>query len=259
MEGLQIEILDLVDLAIRIKESAYPHLGADEEHSYLSAGGDTSRAVDEAAQEAVSEWLNDRGSYPDVLSEESGLIKGSEKGILLIDPIDGSSNADRGIPFAMISIAYSPSYSLKDLELAVLLDIFRGDLYHAIKGSGSFKNGNAIRIREFAGTPVIYAPCEPDDPIVKDKLGFEHLARRDLGSVALGLALVAEGKVDALIDLRGDLRIVDLAAGLLLVREAGGLVLINREEISGLNREYSVMAGVEEVLRRVDATDMVKL
>ncbi len=215
--------------------------------------------MDEAAQEALSAWLEERERYPSILSEESGLIEGQERGIILIDPVDGSSNADRGIPFACVSVAYSSSYSLKDLEMAVILDLFRGDLYHAIKGGGAFKNGNEVRTRDFRGTPVIYAPCQRNDSVTKERLGFKHIARRDLGSVALGLALVAEGRIDALIDLRGDLRIVDLAAGLLMVKEAGGTVLVNKHQIEGLNREYSIVAGVREVVKRVEIEGMVEL
>ncbi len=203
--------------------------------------------------------MEERGEYPSIISEESGFIEGGEGGVILIDPVDGSSNADRGIPFACVSVAYSSSYSLKDLEMAVLLDLFRGDLYHAVKGKGAFKNGNRVKVRDFRGTPVIYAPCQRDDPVTKEKLGFKHIARRDLGSVALGLALVAEGRVDALIDLRGDLRIVDLAAGLLMVKEAGGTVLVNKHQIEDLNREYSVVAGVYEVIRRLNLEGMMKL
>ncbi len=215
--------------------------------------------MDEAAQEALSVWLEERERHPSILSEESGLIEGRERGIILIDPVDGSSNADRGIPFACVSVAYSSSYSLKDLEMAVLLDLFRGNLYHAIKGRGAFKNGNRVRVRDFRGTPVIYSPCQRNDPVTKERLGFKHIARRDLGSVALGLSLVAEGRIDALIDLRGDLRIVDLAAGLLMVKEAGGTVLVNKHRIEGLNREYSIVAGIREVVRRVEIEDMVEL
>ncbi len=244
---------------MKIKERVAPFIGADREYSYTSAGGDTARAVDEAAQEALFAWLKEKKEYPAILSEESGLMEGKGEGILLIDPVDGSSNADRGIPFACVSVAYSPSNSLKDLEMAVLLDLFRGDLYYAIRGEGAFKNGNRVEVREFRGTPVIYAPCQGSDPVSKDRLGFKHIARRDLGSVALGLALVAEGRIDALIDLRGDLRIVDLAAGLLMVKEAGGTVLVNKHEIEGLKREFSVMAGVREVIRRVNVEGMVEL
>lgn len=250
---------DLVTLALRIKERAAEHIGEDREYDYSSAGGDTARAVDEAAQEELKRWIRERESHPDVLSEESGLIKGEETGVLLIDPVDGSSNADRGIPFACVSIAYASSYSLKDLELAVVLDIFRGDLYHSIRNEGAFKNGTRIKVREFRGTPMIYAPCQPNDPVSEERLGFEHIARRDLGSVALGLAYVASGRVDALIDLRGVLRAVDLAAGLLLVKEAGGLVYVSHTEVRGLKRELSVMAGVKEVLNRVPIPPMMRL
>ncbi len=239
---------DLVDLALRIKERASSYIGADREFSYTSAGGDTARAVDEAAQEELSKWISGRDSHPDVLSEESGLIKGKEPGVLLIDPIDGSSNADRGIPFACVSIAYSLSYSLRDLDKAVILDIFRGDIYYAEKGSGSFKNGFKIKVREFKGTPVIYAPCQHDDSF-NERITFGHIARRDLGSVALGLAYVASGRIDALIDLRNNLRIVDLAAGLLLVKEAGGSVYVNHLDVRDLERSFSIIAGAKGAIK----------
>ncbi len=243
-----LTIEDLVNLALRIKERARTYIGADKEFSYISAGGDTARAIDEAAQEELSKWLTERRGYPDILSEESGLIRGKEQGVLLIDPIDGSSNADRGIPFACVSIAYSSSYSLKFLSKAVILDIFREDLYYAEKSSGSFKNGSRIKVRKFRGTPVIYAPCQPDDPLIR-RTTLKHIARRDLGSIALGLTYVASGQIDVLIDLRNNLRVVDLAAGLLLVKEAGGSVYVNTMSIRGLKRSLSVVAGTKEAIR----------
>jgi myo-inositol-1(or 4)-monophosphatase len=47
---------------------------------------------------------------------------------------------------------------------------------------------------------------------------------RLLGSVALELCYVASGKLDALVDIRGALRVTDVAAGQLILKEAGGLV-----------------------------------
>ncbi len=253
-----LTIDDLVNLALRIKERAFAYIGADKEFSYISAGGDTARAVDEAAQEELSRWLSERERYPDILSEESGLIRGEEQGVLLIDPIDGSSNADRGIPFACVSIAYSSSYSLKDLSKAVILDIFRGDLYYAEKNSGSFKNGSRIEVRKFRGTPMVYAPCQPDDPLIR-RTTFRHIARRDLGSIALGLTYVASGQIDALIDRRSNLRVVDLAAGLLLVKEAGGSVYVNHTNIEGLERSLSVVAGNKDVIRALTIPSLEEL
>ncbi len=253
-----LTIEDLADLAFRIKERASAYIGVDKEFSYTSAGGDTARAIDEAAQDELSRWINERKSYPDILSEESGLIKGEEQGILLIDPIDGSSNADRGIPFACVSIAYSSSYSLRDLSKAIILDIFRGDLYYAEKNSGAFKNGSRIKVRGFRGTPMVYAPCQPNDPLIRGAT-FKHIARRDLGSVALGLTYVASGQIDVLIDLRSNLRVVDLAAGLLLVKEAGGSVYLNHTDIRGLERSLSVVAGTEEAIRSLTIPPLEKL
>ncbi|MCC6029229.1 MAG: hypothetical protein LM591_03710 [Candidatus Korarchaeum sp.] len=235
---------DLIDLSLRIKDRVTEYLGSDEELEYLSEGGDYARAVDEAAKLEIERWASE-SRRPSILSEENGFIEGECDGLILIDPVDGSSNADRGIPFSCVSVAYSLSNSIKDLSASVILNIFSGDLYYAERGKGAYKNGCRVRVRDFRGTPVIYAPCQEPDPLAG--LYFKQIARRDYGSIALGLALVSEGKLDLLIDLKGDLRIVDIAAGLLLVKEAGGSVFINKVEISGLNREFGLVAGVEEL------------
>ncbi len=250
---------ELITLALRIKDRSLNYIGVDEEYDYESAGGDTSRAIDEAAEEELRSWLSEKKKFPDILSEETGLIKGEGRGILLIDPIDGSANADRGLPFSCVSIAYCKSYSLRDLELAVILDIFSGDLYYATRGQGCFLNGKRVKVRRLRGTPLIYAPCQEGDMLSKDVLGFKHIARRDFGSIALGLAYTASGKIDVLADLRGNLRIVDIAAGLLLVKEAEGYVYVNKLEVSGLNRELSVVAGSKELVDKIAVESMVPI
>jgi len=235
---------DLIDLSLRIKDRVTEYLGSDEELEYVSEGGDRVRAVDEAAKLEIERWAS-VSRRPSILSEENGFIEGEGDGLILIDPVDGSSNADRGIPFSCISIAYSLSNSIKDISASVILNIFSGDLYYAERGKGAYKNGCRIKVRSFRGTPVIYAPCQDPDPLAD--LKFKHIARRDYGSIALGLALISEGKLDLLIDLKEDLRIVDIAAGLLLVKEAGGSVFINKIEVNGLDREFGLVAGVEEL------------
>lgn len=247
---------DLIELSFRIKNRVSEYIGRDIELDYLSEGGDTARAVDEAAKLEIESWASE-SKRPSIVSEENGVIEGEEEGIIFLDPIDGSSNADRGIPFSCVSIAYSDSNSLKDLSMAVVLDIFSGDLYYAERGRGCYKNGTKTSVREFRGTPVIYAPCQDPDPL-RD-LGFGQIARRDYGSVALGLALVSEGRVDALVSLKEDLRAVDVAAGLLLVRESGGSVFINKLEVHGLRRELGVVAGVDVLSSKLAPKSYLKL
>lgn len=249
-----ISLRDLIELSFRIKNRVSEYIGRDIELDYLSEGGDTARAVDEAAKLEIESWASE-SKRPRIISEENGVIEGEEEGVIFLDPIDGSSNADRGIPFSCVSIAYSKSNSLKDLSMAVVLDIFSGDLYYAERGRGSYKNGTKTSVREFRGTPVIYAPCQ--DPL--GDLGFRHVARRDYGSVALGLALVSEGRVDALVSLKEDLRAVDIAAGLLLVKESGGSVFTNKLEVHGLRRELGVVAGIDVLSSKLAPKSYLKL
>lgn len=251
-----VELKELIDLSLRIKERVCDYIGLDMELDYISEGGDTARAIDEAAKIEIERWALE-SKRPNILSEENGLLEGEEEGFLLIDPVDGSSNADRGIPFSCVSIAYSRSSSLEDLSIAVVLNIFSGDLYYAEKGRGSYKNGRALRVRKFRGTPIIYAPCQEPDPLKELSLG--HIARRDYGSIALGLALISEGKVDLLVNLKEDLRVVDIAAGLLLVKEAGGSVFINKSDFSGLRREFGLVAGVDELSSKLAPRNYLKL
>ncbi|RDD53499.1 MAG: hypothetical protein BA066_04120 [Candidatus Korarchaeota archaeon NZ13-K] len=251
-----VTLIELIELSLRIKERVSEYLGCDVEFEYSSEGGDTVRAVDEAARLEIEEWASG-SKRPSIVSEENGFIEGEEEGLILIDPVDGSSNADRGIPFSCVSIAYSRSRSLRDLSMAVILDLFSGNLFYAEEGRGAHKNGTKISVREFRGTPVIYAPCQEPDPL--RNLGFKQIARRDYGSVALGLALVAEGKIDALVSLKEDLRAVDVAAGLLLVKEAGGSVFVNKMEVHGLERELGVVAGVEQLSSRLAPKNYLRL
>lgn len=255
MRGPMVTLRDLVKLSLRIKDRVFEYLGSDIELDHLSEGGDAARAVDEAAKLEVELWASE-SRRPSIISEENGIIEGEEDGVIFLDPIDGSSNADRGIPFACVSIAYSGSNSLSDLSMAAILNLFSGDLYYAERGRGSYKNGVKVSVREFRGTPVIYAPCQDPDPL--KNLNIKHV-RRDYGSVALGLALISEGKVDVLIDLKEDLRAVDIAAGLLLVKESGGSVFLNKLETHGLNRELGVVAGVEVLSSKLAPRNYLKL
>ena len=250
-----VTLSELIELSLRIKEGVSDYIAKDIELDYVSEGGDTVRAIDEAAKREIEIWTSE-SKHPSILSEENGFIEGEEEGVLLIDPVDGSSNADRGISFSCVSIAYSRSNSLEDLSIAVVLNIFSGDLYYAERGKGSYKNGEAIRVRKFKGTPVIYAPCQEPDPL--KTLGM-NIARRDYGSIALGLALISEGKLDAIVDLKEDLRVVDIAAGLLLVEEAGGSVFVNKLTFDCLKREFGIVAGVEELSSKLAPDNYIRL
>jgi myo-inositol-1(or 4)-monophosphatase len=169
--------------------------------------------LDLAADGAALPVLHGAGMA--VLSEESGVTGDGHSGLLaVIDPIDGSTNADRGVPF------YSTSICVLDTEgprVGVVVNQATGVRYAAVRGGGAEKDGRAI------------APsgCEELGSAIVGISGFpgHHpgwAQYRALGAASLECCAVAEGVLDAyLVVGRSTLYGWDYLAGLLVCREVG--------------------------------------
>jgi myo-inositol-1(or 4)-monophosphatase len=169
--------------------------------------------LDLAADGAALPVLHGAGMA--VLSEESGVTGDGHSGLLaVIDPIDGSTNADRGVPF------YSTSICVLDTEgprVGVVVNQANGVRYAAVRGGGAEKDGRAI------------APsgCEELGSAIVGISGFpgHHpgwAQYRALGAASLECCAVAEGVLDAyLVVGRSTLYGWDYLAGLLVCREVG--------------------------------------
>ena len=195
------------------------------------AGGDISRKIDIVAEKTVLDYLKEISFECVVLGEECGRVQLStkSKGFVIMDAIDGSANAVRGVPFFCCSLAFATEDRISSITDGVVTDLFSGDMYWASKGKGSFFNGKKIHVQE---TEPIYrivginlSGATPEQvkriqPILKS-----HNHTRHFGANALEMALFARGLIDIFIDLREKIRVQDIAAGYLLIKEAGGLVL----------------------------------
>jgi myo-inositol-1(or 4)-monophosphatase len=193
------------------------------------AGGDISRKIDLVAEKTVIAVLKRRKVNATIIGEECGRIEGKE-GFIIMDGIDGTANATWGIPFYCCSLAYATEFRLSSVTHAAVMDLVTGDLYHASKGKGAYLNGKRIRTKKEASDemvvvagmnvsgigPDIVAKLSP----VMSRVGHA----RQLGAIALELCLVAAGRLDASIDLRGKVRPTDIAAAFLIVKEAGGQI-----------------------------------
>jgi myo-inositol-1(or 4)-monophosphatase len=160
-----------------------------------------------------------------VVSEELGehVIGGGSDLRVVVDPIDGSVNAKRGIPFFALSIAIARGRSMDDVVFGYVYDFGSGEEWTARRGEGARLDGRplgAIRPKEtiellaFEGTTTLY---------IAEKAGAVlGLAQRlrVMGSLALSLCHLAAGRVDAVCSLQAA-RSVDIAAAQLLVREVG--------------------------------------
>jgi myo-inositol-1(or 4)-monophosphatase len=202
----------------------------------IGAGGDRSRKIDIEAEEAVVRTIRKHGLSPTIIGEECGEIPG-EKGYLIIDPIDGTTNATSGLPFYCCSLAYATEKKLSSVLHATIMDLTRGEIYTASIGRGVWVNDMKL--------DTGYSRRQDDELIIGMNISrtsiydlstlsriigiAEHI--RLFGANALELCYLAKGSLDAYIDLRGKIRATDIAAAYLIVKEAGGIMYSPLDEI----------------------------
>lgn len=195
------------------------------------AGGDISRKIDIVAEKTVLDYFKEINLGCTVFGEECGLVElsSSPKGFVIMDAIDGSTNAVRGLPFFCCSLAFAPKDNLNSVTDGVIINLHNGDLYSATKGNGAFLNGKRIHVHKeqpiyfVVGVDISGISPEALPQLAPILSASNHV--RHFGAVALELAIFASGKVDVFVDLRKKLRITDVAAGYLIALEAGGYVV----------------------------------
>jgi len=191
----------------------------------MGADGTPTKRIDYAAEGAVLDVLRASGLGFSVLSEEIGSVKIGDKPdyFLHLDPLDGTFNAIAGIPFYSVSIYICRD----DCRFAYISDLARGRSYYAEAGRGAYaRPGGRIFVSQNSDLKDFSISAYTLRPNTARIAGIGDRVRRirTLGSASLEMALVASGKLDAFVDLRGMMRVVDVAAGKLLIEEAGGVV-----------------------------------
>lgn len=274
----------ILDILIESSKNVYSEikdlLGTSEGASKISlgAGGDISRKIDIIAEKAVLNTIKSSNISPVIIGEECGIVNlnksysssspsssssnNNDNGFVIMDAVDGTTNAIRGIPFSCCSLAFANEFKLSSVTDAVVLDLFTGDIYSASKQKGSFFNNKKISVRNekdfssitsledlksidvLIGTNVSGVPPSILDEISKVISFSSHI--RHFGANALELCYFARGFMDAYIDIRGKIRSTDMAAAYLIAKEAGGkLYSSNGQELDselGLKNKLSFYA-----------------
>lgn len=213
------------------------------------AGGDISRKIDIVAEKTVLDTIKSNNIFPTVVGEECGIVNlnkssssssssnNNNEGFLIMDAVDGTTNAIRGLPFSCCSLAFANEFKLSSVIDAVVLDLFTGDIYSASKEKGSFYNNKKIYVKNedfnsiesledlksfdvLIGTNISGITSNILNEISKVLLFSTHI--RHFGANALELCYFARGFMDAYIDIREKIRPTDMAAGYLIAKEAGG-------------------------------------
>lgn len=217
----------------------------------LGADGTITKYVDKIAEEAALNIINKSKTKVNVLSEEIGFIDNNAEYIFVLDPIDGTRNAYRGIPFYSVSIAIGKK-NISDVEYGLVKNIPTGDIFTAERDFGAFFNKRRIGVPEIPDKEVLSSLALGNN---YDKVTLKHAKRekvRSLGSASLEMCMVAIGGLDFYVIGREYLRVVDIAASTLILREAGGIVTnILGEELDmpfSLDKHTSVVAACSMAL-----------
>jgi myo-inositol-1(or 4)-monophosphatase len=193
----------------------------------------------------VLNTIKSNNIFPTIVGEECGIVNlnkssssnNNNEGFLIMDAVDGTTNAIRGLPFSCCSLAFANEFKLSSVIDAVVLDLFTGDIYSASKEKGSFFNNKKINVKSedfdsiesledlksfdiLIGTNISGIPSNILNEISKVLLFSTHI--RHFGANALELCYFARGFMDAYIDIREKIRATDMAAGYLIAKEAGG-------------------------------------
>jgi myo-inositol-1(or 4)-monophosphatase len=221
-------------------------------------GGDDTTAIDQAAEDAIVARFRDLDVT--LVSEEVGRV-GSGTTTVVIDPIDGSLNAKRGIPFFSVSIAVADGDRMGDVHFGYVYDFGNGEEWVARLGEGATLDGEPLVVKPKDEIEILSFEATLTSSIARDapKVADVAYRLRIMGSLALSLCHLAAGRVDAVCSLKGA-RSVDIAAGQLLVREAGLAIDLFDDprpfgdaELDLEGRSRVVAAGTPELCRRVSA------
>jgi myo-inositol-1(or 4)-monophosphatase len=183
--------------------------------------------VDRMAEQEIINVIHTLFPNHGFLAEESGEHSGDDY-VWIIDPLDGTTNFLHGFPVYAVSIALQHK---NKLQLAVIYDPLRDELFTAERGGGAMLNNRKIRVTQpnslqgaligtgfpFKSKKYLEAYLGMFSALVGDTAGI-----RRAGAAALDLAYVASGRLDGFWEI--GLQPWDMAAGVLLIQEAGGVL-----------------------------------
>ncbi len=153
-----------------------------------------------------------------VLSEESGLRNADRPLLVVVDPLDGSTNAAHGIPWFATSLC---ALDEQGPLAALVINVVTGDRFEARRGEGAMRNGSPITPSRCATVGDALVGLSGFPP---RWLGWRQY--RALGAAALDLCAVACGVLDGYIDCsRNAHGVWDFLGGMLICREAGAHVV----------------------------------
>ena len=221
------------------------------------AGGDSTMRIDKEAEDEIIDAVRQKGDVRLVAEELGESGPKDARWTVVIDPIDGSSNFERGVPFYCTSIAVVEGRTLADAKYALVRNLVNGDTYYSEASGYSTKNGTEIKTSgqtELRDATLGIDISRTTLQVLSSLNGLIASIKRQshFGANALETCFFAEGKLDGFVDVRGRIRVVDMAAGYLIAKRAGGALSDERgnplNPPIGVRERFSVVAGANPSL-----------
>jgi myo-inositol-1(or 4)-monophosphatase len=228
----------------------------------VGEGGDRTLVIDRLCEEAVFaelEALHDAGHEFTAISEERGTVNfgsGSSDVRVVIDPIDGSLNARRTIPWHSLTIAVAGGDSMADVTLGYVYEFGAREEFVASAGGGATLDGTPISVPPGDGLEVISLESNKPERLLAAAQALVGRAYRvrTPGSIAISLAYVAAARYDGMVSSK--CRSVDAAAGQLIAREAGALVTFGDGDLDEASLDLSARYDLAAARTAADLTSL---
>jgi myo-inositol-1(or 4)-monophosphatase len=244
----------LTDLARTIRSAVLPHIGnaALRGSDGVGVGGDPTFGIDELAEDAAEKFLDGHGDIA-YYTEDRGLVERPRaRGLLIVDPIDGTRPAGAGLEAACISIAAAPfdkDARIGDVSDGLIMEIKSGALYRARRGkgtriiaSGETRAPTPSQHKAIDGAFWTYGlrgrPAIPSAIVLEEMLDHSGVSGGafELGSATFGITGVVSGRFDAYVD-HGQRMIDDVPETRKLFEDIADGAVLN-------NNPYDVAAGL---------------
>ncbi len=219
--------------------------------------------VDRWSEAVIMQTIREKFPSHRFLTEET--LKQEDTGDYrwIIDPLDGTTNFIHGYPMFSVSIALEYK---SEIIMGVVFDPLKDELFHAVKGGGSYLNNHTISGsattdlgRSLVATGFPFRSKEMIDQYLRafKNIFLEVSDIRRAGSAALDLAYIAAGRLEGFFEL--NLSPWDIAAGSILITEAGGAITdfgggntyLSTGNVVAGNKEMQgeILAKVQQVFR----------
>ncbi len=210
----------------------------DADGSQVEVKGDSSPVteVDKGIEKMLRKYIEEK--FPDdaIVGEEDENKDGTSSFVWHIDPIDGTDNFVRKIPFCGVSVARlgdGPEDSF-----GIVHNPLTGHTFSSLMENGAYENGRVTNLNAepLGGRYVIAMGPGKTEPWMRqtayrlrEKLAMKFGKSSSYGSTALELAYLSSGRIDGFLTF--GLKTYDYAAGLFLVKAAGGKISVFEDDV----------------------------